>query len=64
MNNNTESHDFERTQRGALINKNNDALTQYKKTKKKFARLNDIERLDNEVAELKAMVKQLLASKE
>lgn len=55
-----EPHDFARDTSGALLNTNDSALKQYKRTKKKFKRLDDIDRLDRELAELKSIVSALI----
>ena len=52
------------TTNGALLNKDNDALTTYKKTKQKNAEIEDMKRqvntLNSEVADVKSLLHKIL----
>jgi hypothetical protein len=52
------------TTNGALLNKNNDALVAYKRTKQKNAELEDMKRqvntLNSEVADVKSLLHKIL----
>lgn len=54
--------DFERLEsnKGALINKNMEALAAYKKQKTRYKKLNKIEELEDKVDRLTSLVEELI----
>ncbi len=60
--NTTNESDFQRlnNNKGALVNTNNEALSQYKKTKQRFANLNRIPELEQRMDNIENLLKQVL----